>query len=74
MLYCPLCNESVVLISSLCNDCKSIRQMMNLYSKQSVISICEEVLLRKKLPQEIQNKVKEQSSKYSTNTQIEEMD
>jgi len=72
MLYCPLCNESVVIISSLCNDCKAIRQMMNLYSKQSVISICEEVLLRKKLPTEIQSKVKEQSDKYST--QIEEMD
>ena len=72
VLYCPLCNESIVIISTLCGDCKAIRQMMNLYSKQSVISICEEVLLRKKLPQEIQGKVKEQAKKYST--QIEELD
>jgi hypothetical protein len=53
--------------------------MMNLYSKQAVISICEDVLLRKKLPQEIQQKVKKQAVKYATvenieTTEIEELD
>ena len=71
MLYCPLCNESIIIVSSLCSDCKSIRQMMNLYSKQAVISICEDVLLRKKLPQEIQQKVKKQAVKYATPENIE---
>lgn len=76
MLFCPLCNESIVIMTSLCSECKMVRQLMNLYSKKTVIDILDEVLLRKTRPNEIQSKVSTESIKHGkkNETEIEELD
>jgi len=76
MLFCPLCNESIIIVTSLCSECKMVRQLMNLYSKKTVIDILDEVLLRKTRPNEIQNKVSLESVKHGkkNESEIEELD
>ena len=53
-----------------------VRQLMNLYSKKTVIDILDEVLLRKTRPNEIQNKVSIESIKHGkkNESEIEELD
>ena len=76
MIYCPLCNESMIIVTSLCSECKMVRQLMNLYSKKTVIDILDEVLLRKTRPNEIQTKVSIESVKHGKKekSEIEELD
>ena len=47
MITCPLCCESYVFISSLCEDCIKVKRMMALYSKTQVIDIFDSVLVRR---------------------------
>lgn len=47
MITCPLCCQSYVFISPLCEDCIKVKRMMALYSKNQVIEILDSVLVRR---------------------------
>mgnify|MGYP003626407162 CR=1 FL=1 len=49
MLTCVLCNENWVLMHSLCEECKKIRQLGNLYGMKKVHTILNRVLLREEI-------------------------
>lgn len=46
MLACVLCQENWCFVSPLCDDCKKIRQLGNLYGMTKIHSILNRVLLR----------------------------
>lgn len=46
MLTCVLCQENWCFVSPLCEDCKKIRQLGNLYGMKKLHSILNRVLLR----------------------------
>tara|TARA_R110001592_G_scaffold288644_3_gene557741 strand:+ start:1590 stop:1820 length:231 start_codon:yes stop_codon:yes gene_type:complete len=46
MLTCVLCNENWVFMHSLCEECKKIRQLGNLYGMEKIHTILTTVLLR----------------------------
>jgi hypothetical protein len=45
MLDCKLCGE-VLYTSYLCSSCNRVKDMMNLYSREVVIEVLENVLIR----------------------------
>ena len=45
-MSCVLCQENWCFISPLCEDCKKIRQLGNLYGMKKITSILNRVLLR----------------------------
>lgn len=47
MITCPLCCESYVFLSPLCEECIKVKRMMALYSKNQVIDILDSVLVRR---------------------------
>lgn len=46
MLACVLCQENWCFVSPLCEECKKIRQLGNLYGMRKIHSILNRVLLR----------------------------
>lgn len=46
MLACVLCQENWCFVSPLCEDCKKIRQLGNLYGMKKLTCILNRVLLR----------------------------
>lgn len=46
MLACVLCQENWCFVSPLCEECKKIRQLGNLYGITKIHSILNRVLLR----------------------------
>tara|TARA_R110002073_G_scaffold327551_1_gene508219 strand:- start:460 stop:723 length:264 start_codon:yes stop_codon:yes gene_type:complete len=46
MLTCVLCQENWCFVSPLCEDCKKIRQLGNLYGMKKITCILNRVLLR----------------------------
>lgn len=46
MLTCVLCNQNWVFMHSLCEECKKIRQLGNLYGMEKIHTILTTVLLR----------------------------
>jgi len=46
MLYCPLCLENYVVVSTLCEDCKKIKHCISLYSRNKVIEVLNATLIR----------------------------
>ena len=48
MLRCYLCEKESVLTTYFCDDCRKIKNIMNVYSKRDVLSILEQVCLRNK--------------------------
>ena len=61
-IYCPLCEENIVVWSSLCGECHKIKKLCSLYSRDDVIKILDNVLLRKELG--IKKKTLDESNKY----------
>ena len=47
MFICPLCQESWILTTTLCDDCANIRRFMKLYGKEKVIDLTNNILLVK---------------------------
>ena len=45
MFNCKLCNEWLYT-KYICDDCKKIRDMINLYSRSTVVDVLENVLVR----------------------------
>ena len=43
---CPLCCESYIVVSSLCDDCKKAKHAMSLYGKGKVLDVIQKVLVR----------------------------
>lgn len=43
---CPLCCESYIVVSSLCEECKKAKHAMSLYGKQKVLDVITKVLVR----------------------------
>ena len=43
---CPLCCESYIVVSSLCDDCKKAKHAMSLYGKAKVLDVIQRVLVR----------------------------
>lgn len=43
---CPLCCESYIVVSSLCEECKKAKHAMSLYGKQKVLDVITRVLVR----------------------------
>lgn len=56
MFYCPVCNEELILMSSLCSTCKKLKYYIQLYSRDKVINILDNVLSR--TDDKIENKEK----------------
>ena len=46
MLYCPLCNENLIFVSSLCHECIEIKRYIQLYDRKTVSNILKNVLKR----------------------------
>ena len=46
MFICYLCEVESVYTSWFCNDCRKIKNIMNVYGKENVIDILEKVCLR----------------------------
>ena len=46
MIYCPLCEKNIIIITTLCQDCKKIRQLANLYGIEKIYDILRQVLIR----------------------------
>ena len=61
-IYCPLCEENIVMWSALCGECHKIKKLCSLYSRDEVIKILDNVLLRKE--KGIEKKTLDESNKY----------
>jgi len=46
MFYCPVCNEDMVLMTSLCNTCRKIKHYISIYSRNRVMEILDNCLSR----------------------------
>ena len=46
MLSCALCESEFVFFSSVCDDCRRIKHIMNIYSKEEVLNVLEKILVR----------------------------
>lgn len=57
MFSCRLCEKETVITSNLCDKCRRIKHLLNLY-EDKVYDVLEEVLVRKE--QGINNKCKEE--------------
>ena len=57
VLCCPLCEQNYTLYS-LCSECRRIRHLMSIYSKERVIKILDSILSRTEDKQD--NKVNEE--------------
>jgi len=62
MLYCPLCCTEILIWNSLCVECSKIKRLCALYSRDEVVQILDNVLLRKSAG--IKNKIDAESDKY----------
>ena len=60
MFSCHLCEKEVVYTSNLCDKCRRIKHLLNLYEDR-VYEVLESVLVRKKEQQE--NKIKMEIAK-----------
>ncbi len=48
MWSCKLCEEATVLTTYICDDCRKIRHLMNLYSKETVLKVLDKCLVIEK--------------------------
>ena len=48
VLTCALCESEFVFFSSVCCDCRRIKHIMNIYSKEEVLEVLEKILVRGK--------------------------
>ena len=48
MFSCYLCEKESVFTTYFCDDCRKIKNIMNVYSKRDVLNILEQVCLRNK--------------------------
>ena len=46
VFVCKMCESSSVYITYICEECRRIRHMMNLYSKERVLEVLDTVLVR----------------------------
>ena len=46
VFVCKMCESSSVYITYICEECRRIRHMMNLYSKEKVLEVLDTVLVR----------------------------
>ncbi len=51
MWSCKLCEQEMVLTTYICNDCRKIRHLMNLYSKETVLHVLDKCLVIEKFKQ-----------------------
>ena len=62
VLSCALCEGEFVFLSSVCCECRRIKHIMNIYSKEEVLNVLEKILVRgsehinKSIINEIKNK------------------
>ncbi len=45
MFVCKLCEAEMCLTTYICGDCRKIRHLMNLYSKQTVLAVLDKCLV-----------------------------
>ena len=50
-MYCKLCQNEMVFLSSHCEQCTKIKRILNVYGRDNVLSILENVCLRTKQQQ-----------------------
>ncbi len=46
VFVCKMCESTSVYITYICEECRRIRHMMNLYSKEKVLEVLDTVLVR----------------------------
>lgn len=46
MFSCALCEEEWCYTSRLCDKCRRIKHLMNIYSKDKVLEVIEKILIR----------------------------
>lgn len=48
MWKCKMCEDATVITTYICDDCRKIRHLMNLYSKETVLKVLDKCLVIEK--------------------------
>jgi hypothetical protein len=62
---CALCEEEFMLFSKVCDECRRIKHIMNIYSKREVLDVIERVLIRNK--GDIEHTIKNEKDEQNAN-------
>ena len=62
-INCPLCEEFTIY--SICSECRKLRHYMSIYSRERILEILENVLIRSQDKQDI--KIKDELEKEENN-------
>jgi hypothetical protein len=70
-MYCYLCeNEYVGIRNTWCAECRKIKNLMNVYGRDRILTILETCCLRN--PEQLENKIMKQKKKEESDSQTDE--
>tara|TARA_R110000772_G_C13077953_1_gene417140 strand:+ start:296 stop:517 length:222 start_codon:yes stop_codon:yes gene_type:complete len=67
---CVLCEKKTVYTTYICENCRRIKHLMNLYSTERIVEILDKVLLRTVDKQDLKIKEELKIEKYKIETKL----